>query len=137
MKVACKSPSHWSVPLSGKKCGHLKPTYTCSINRIFFILLGFFTMLHQILLHYRHIFINLLVLPFPWMGSKGKKKIISFLTCSFCENYPVLTASGIKPAGLEGCKEISEFYGRAQCSTGTLLQCSCHLCSRTEQLLRA
>lgn len=32
----------------------------------------------------------------------------------------MLAASGIKPAGLEGCKGISEFYGKAQRSTGNL-----------------
>lgn len=32
----------------------------------------------------------------------------------------MLAASGIKPAGLEACEGISEFYGKAQRSTGNL-----------------
>lgn len=32
----------------------------------------------------------------------------------------MLAASGIKPAGLEGCKGISEFYGNVQSLTGNL-----------------
>lgn len=32
----------------------------------------------------------------------------------------MLAASGIKTAGLEGCKGIPEFYGKAQSLTGNL-----------------
>jgi len=66
------------------------------------------------------------------MNSKRKKKNpSSFLSCSFCKNYLKLAASGIKTAGLERCKVISEFYGKAQRLTGNL--CNAVVISLLEQ----
>lgn len=43
----------------------------------------------------------------------------------------MLAAGGIKPAGLEGCKGISEFHGNIQISTGNL--CNAVVISAVEQ----
>lgn len=43
----------------------------------------------------------------------------------------MLAASGIKPAGLEGCKGFSEFYGNVQSSMGNL--CNAVVISTVEQ----
>lgn len=76
------------------------------------------------------IFLPLSGLLLLWRNSKGEN-CISFLRCSFCKNYLMLAASGIKPAGLEGCKGISEFYGNVQSSTGNL--CNAAVISTREQ----
>lgn len=119
IKIACNSQSCWTIPLSEKKYGHLKPTHIYSTKRTFLVCWLFFKQCYFSVCCLRCIFLPLSGLLLLWMNSKGEN-CISFLSCSFCKNYLMLAASGIKSAGLEGCKGISEFYGNVQSSTGNL-----------------
>jgi len=61
------------------------------------------------------LFLGLVSLFSGWNAEEKNKfsKLISFLDCAFCKNYLMSAATGIKAAGTERCKGISEFDGKA------------------------